>query len=79
MATVKELLDQLADGKTTVDEVAADFRSRVWKVKRKASKAEVYGVVDTEPADDDNDWELVNEDARLTPEQYQALSQAKRG
>ena len=78
MATVKELLDRLVAGDISVDEVAADFRGRTWKKRQPASKAEVYGVADPEPADEDNDWGLVNEDPRITPAQYEILSRAKR-
>lgn len=79
MATVKELLDKLAAGEISTDEVAADFRGRKWNKHQPATKAEVYGVHDTEPADEDNDWGLVNEDPRITPAQYEILSKAKRG
>lgn len=76
MATVKELLDRLAAGEISTDEVAADFRGRKWAKRSPATKAQVYGVEDTEPADEDNDWGLVNEDPRLTSAQYEILSKA---
>jgi hypothetical protein len=74
--TVRELLDQLAEGKVSLADVAADFALREWPPMRKASEAQVWGVADDDPVDP-NSWEAVNIDSRLTPEQYNVLGRAK--
>lgn len=77
MATVDELLDQLAAGKTTLAEVAADFARRAWPTPPAAgdSKARAWGVADDDaPAPDS--FAAVSTDPRLTAEQYATLAKA---
>lgn len=75
MRTVTELLDALADGRMTVEAVAADFAGRAWPKRRPATEAQVYGVADDAEPDPDS-WDAVNADSRLTAAQYATLSKA---
>lgn len=76
MATVRQLLDRLAAGQVTTEEVAADFRRRSWPSRRPATDAQRWGVADDEPDDGDDSWSLVETDSRLTAAQYAALVRA---
>lgn len=76
MATVAELLDRLASGAATLDQVAADFAVRSWPAHKPATDEQAWGLADDE-APDPNSWDAVNADSRLTPEQYQVLARAK--
>lgn len=80
MATrsVAELLDALAAGRVDAATVAADFRTRTWPARRRATEAQAWGVED-EPAPAPNSWELVESDSRLTTQQYLVLADAYRG
>lgn len=75
MATVKELLDQLASKKLTVSQVAADFRARTWPPRPEPSAAAAWGVEDDEPPSDDS-WALVESDSRLNASQRAVLGRA---
>lgn len=75
MATVSDLLDKLADGKMTVDQVAKDFASRKWPAHKRATDAQAHGVEDEDPVDP-NSWDAVNADSRLSSDQYAKLSDA---
>lgn len=75
MATVRKMLDRLASGRATLDEVAADFASRSWPAAKAASDAQAHGVHDFEPHDD-NSWGAVHADSRLTPQEYETLFKA---
>lgn len=75
MASVRELLDQLAAKKITVAQVAADFRARSWPPRQGPSAAAAWGVEDDEPAGDDS-WALVESDSRLSAPQRAVLNRA---
>lgn len=75
MATVKELLDDLAAGRKTAAEVAADFRTRSWPAPQRAGDAVAYGVADDDPPGDDS-WALVEADSRLNPSRFAVLHAA---
>lgn len=73
--TVKDLLDLLASDSLTIDQVAEEFASRSWPTRPTASNAEFWGVTDNVPPGD-NDWKTVDEDPRLTGDQYARLAAA---
>lgn len=73
--SVRDVLDRLAAGKMTLDDVAEDFRTRRWPALPKTSDAQAWGVQDDTPAPN-NSWDVVNSDSRLTPEQYKTLADA---
>jgi hypothetical protein len=72
--TVRELLDGLAEGRFTLEEVAADFTARVWPpLPPRPTLAQAYGVHDDEAVTDPDSWKLVETDPRLSGAQYDAL------
>lgn len=75
MATVTALLDQLAAGELTVDEVAADFRTRTWPAVDRATWDEAQLGVEADAPGPDS-WDAVNADFRVTPETYTRLAAA---
>lgn len=75
--TVEELVNGLAAGRYSLNEVVEDFRTRDWPRRPPTSDAQAHGVVDM-PASDPNSWDAVNACSRLKPEQYAALLQARR-
>lgn len=76
MASVKALLDQMASGKLTAAQVAADFRTRTWPAKAKLTAAQRAGVEDLDPPGE-NDWAAVETDSRVTSAQYAILLKAR--
>lgn len=75
MAHVADLLDRLAAGRLTVDEVVADFRSRDWPPVRPTTVDEA--VLGADPAYNGPDsWDVVNADSRLTSPVYALLAAA---
>lgn len=78
MATVTEMLDRLASGRATLDEVAADFATRTWPKRAPITDAQAHGVHDIDPPDP-NSWAAVSTDSRLTPQEYETLFNAKNG
>ena len=77
MATVRALLDNLVAGRAILADVARDFSERVWLPMPTVDDAERWGVTDpVVPAGDS--WAVVQNDPRLTPEQYQVLGNAYR-
>ncbi len=77
MASVKELLDDLVTGRASLAEVVADFGSRTWPPMPESTMAEDWGVTDA-PVGSAESWFTVQNDPRLTSEQYQALGAAYR-
>lgn len=75
MSTVKELLEGLVAGRIGLADVVADFQTRQWPRRRRATDAEFWGEADT-PTPGENDWDLVTTNSALTPDQYLALAQA---
>lgn len=75
MATVKDRLDQLAAGKMSLDQVAQDFATRKWPPRTPTTDGQFWGTEDVD-APDDNSWDAVNADSRLTTDQYAALCDA---
>lgn len=75
MATVTEMLDRLASGRATLDEVASDFATRSWPKRQPLTDAQRHGVHDVEPPDE-NSFAAVHADSRLTPQEYKALFDA---
>ncbi|WP_431976062.1 hypothetical protein [Micromonospora haikouensis] len=73
--TVRELLDLLAAGEMTVEQVAADFRTRPWPKAPSVSDVEAWGVTDL-PAPGSDSWATVSADSRLSPDHYQTLGRA---
>jgi hypothetical protein len=77
MATVKQLLDDLAGGRLTLKQVCDDFASRPWPpLPPRPTLAQQYGVHDDDPVVDPDSWKQVETDPRLTGEQYGALFDA---
>lgn len=76
MATVQEMLDDLVDGKATLEDVAADFAKRSWPKPPTAPPTERWGVTDDD-APDPNSWAAVDACSLLTTTQYRALADAK--
>ncbi|MEV4511369.1 hypothetical protein AB0K00_20630 [Dactylosporangium sp. NPDC049525] len=72
---MRELLDDLAAGRLTLAQVAADFRTRTWPPRRQATEAQMWGVHDADLPEDDS-WQLVETDSRLTAAQYAVLGKA---
>jgi len=74
--TVQAVLDKLADGRMSLDEVVADFAAREWPaLARRATVDEAWAGADPEPPDP-NSWDAVNADPRLTADSYQQLAAA---
>lgn len=73
--TVRYLLDQLASGALTIDQVAEDFSSRSWPTQPMTTASEFWGVTDDIPPGD-NEWGVVDQDSRLSSDQYGQLAQA---
>jgi hypothetical protein len=75
--TVRELLDGLADGRFTLEQVAADFAARPWPpLPPRPTLAQAYGVNDDELVGDPDSWKQVQTDPRLTGVQYEVLFHA---
>lgn len=77
MANVAEVLDQLAAGRLTVDEVVDDFRSRHWPATRRPTLDEAHLGAEP-PVTDRDSWDTVNADSRLTSDVYARLADAYR-
>lgn len=75
MATVQQVLDALAEGRMTLDDAAADFRSRRWPAIPKTTDAQAWGAQDDSPAHPDS-FDTVTSDSRLSSTQYAQLAQA---
>lgn len=77
MASVKEVLDQLVGGRISLNQAASDFATRSWPSMPAADEAAAWGVTDAAvpPA---QSWAVVQNDPRLTAEQYQVLGAAYR-
>lgn len=75
MASVRELLDDLAAGRLTPQAVAADFERRRWAPRRQPSTAQAWGVADDEPPGED-EWAVVEADSRLSPSRRELLGRA---
>lgn len=75
MATVRQLMDDLTRGKTTVEAIRADFRRRQWPDPPEMTDAQAAGVVDT-PLPPANSIEWVEIHGGLTPWQRRTLLQA---
>jgi hypothetical protein len=57
MATMRQLLERLAQGAVTLEQVVSDFQTRVWPVPRASTDPEMYGMADAPLVDDDSvDW-----------------------
>lgn len=57
MATTRQLLERLAQGAVTLEQVVSDFQTRVWPVPRAFTDTELYGIADPPLVDDDSvDW-----------------------
>lgn len=76
MKVVRHWLDDLAAGRVTLTEVAADFATRRWPERHETTDEQRWGAVDDFPADP-NSWDAVNADSRLTAVQYQVLVEAR--
>lgn len=77
MATVKQLLDDLANRRLTLQQVCDDFTARSWPpLPPRPTLAQQYGVHDDEPDVDPNSWKQVEIDPRITSDQYKALFEA---
>ena len=75
MATVRQLLDDLSRGKTTLESVRRDFMARGWRQDPPLTPAQAAGVVDAPlPPADSIDW--VDIHGRLTPFQRKTLRAA---
>jgi hypothetical protein len=72
---VGQILDDLAAGRVSVDEAAADFAARTWPRLPATTDAQAWGVVD-DPAPAPDSWTIVNADSRLSPTDYQTLAAA---
>lgn len=77
MATVKELIDDLVDGRTSLAEVARDFSTRSWPTMPEVDEAAAWGATDA-PVPPADSWAIVQNDPQLTAEQYQVLGAAYR-
>jgi hypothetical protein len=77
MATVKALIDDLVEGRATLADVARDFGTRSWPAMPEADEAAAWGVTDA-PVPPAESWAVVQDDPRLTAEQYQMLGAAYR-
>ena len=77
MATVKTLLDDLVAGRATLADVARDFGTRAWPAMPEVDEAAAWGVTDA-PVPPAESWAIVQNDPRLTAEQYQMLGAAYR-
>ena len=57
MATTRQLLERLARGAVTLDQVVSDFQTRVWPLSHALTDLEMYGMDDAPLVDDDSvDW-----------------------
>ena len=77
MASVKAVLDQLVSGRMTLAEAVRDFTERSWPSMPVTDEAAAWGVTDA-PVPPADSWATVQNDPRLTSEQYQALGAAYR-
>lgn len=77
MATVQAVLDDLVGGRTALAEVVRDFSTRSWPAMPEVDEAAAWGVTDA-PVPPTESWAIVQDDPRLTAEQYQALGAAYR-
>lgn len=75
MTTVRALLDDLYEGKRTLDEVAVEFAKRDFPAPTPPTPAQAWGEADDDAPDDDS-FALVSASTRLTPEQYATLAAA---
>lgn len=75
MATVRALLDDLAAGRLSAAQVAADFRARTWPPRRESTEAQMWGVEDYDPPAEDS-WELVEAYPGLSASQRAVLRRA---
>ena len=77
MATVRQLMDDLAARRKTVEQLATDFRTRKWPApKPRPTDAQAYGVEDDARDDDPNSWSAVQNDSRVSIEHYKTLFDA---
>lgn len=75
MATVRQLLDDLVRGKTTVEAVRKDFLHRTWPDPPATTDAQAAGVVDI-PLPPANSIDWVDIHGGMTPWQRRTLRQA---
>jgi hypothetical protein len=75
MATVIQLLDQLAAGKVSADQVADDFRKRKWGPPRE--RATMDDVWLGNDMGTDEEWGAVLNDSRLDTPTYRKLAAAR--
>lgn len=75
MTSVRDVLDRLVAGDIKLSAAADDFRTRRWPALPKTTEAQAWGVEDDTPAPDDS-WDVVNNDSRLTGDQYKTLAAA---
>lgn len=75
MATVKQLVADLADGKVTLERVVANFASRRWPREPVLTKAQRYGAEDIPPPSL-NSFDWVDLNPRLNDGQRKALRAA---
>lgn len=76
MTTVAELLDDLAGGRVSIEDVESDFRSRRWTTTG-MSAWDALGDADAPPPDPDS-FDAVATDPRLDLETKQRLARAAR-
>lgn len=74
MATVRQLVQDLADGRVTLEQVTRDFAGRTWAI-RTPTDAQRYGVQDL-PMPGPNSFDWVDMTVGLTETQRQALRAA---
>lgn len=77
MATVQEVLDQLVGGQITLQAAADDFAARQWPMMPETTEAEAWGVTDASVPPEES-WADVQNDPRLTSDQYAVLGAAYR-
>lgn len=72
MATVRKLLDDLTQGRISLEAVRKDFETRSWPPIPEPAPSQTAGVVDTPlPPADSVSWVQIH--SRLTPFQRQTL------
>ena len=75
MATTRQLLQSLASGTVTLEQVVANFQIRDWPRPQRLTDLDVAGVADMPLVDDDSvDWIEIN--PGLTSQQRAALRAA---
>lgn len=74
MSTVRQLAQDLADGRVTLAEVVSDFSGRTWAI-RTPTDAQRYGVQDL-PMPPPNSFDWVDMTIGLTEPQREALRAA---